>query len=690
MQADGAELGAFPTLKDLEAVENYVFGVRPPSLAEVSALASGDMMAVVVYATEYRPGVDTVHRKHADLCFARTGVARVGTDAPLYDPRSRGFRPFREDNDHAFGVLPVRYSAWIAVQRPGNEIAFGPMRFSFRARHPELFRRPGDPTDPDDGARTFWVPLHKLFSGPECLQGFDLDLSLEAHHVNEKIRRIHLELARRGVNAGWSRPQIDQPPFRFAEGIAALSIDADMGQGVLVPVPHLSLVEEAVFQGQPLTFLVPDETTLGSRTDFLPTLEITANGPRHAPEYVHARTAPAEPTPDLNDLADPAARVGQGNYRAQHYVDFTGDGWVAAVCPQLGPHFPRFIAAYSLVSAPGFFYNCDQRGLMDWWLQRAPAALRNFLWETPPFALCDERMVPNLKLNNVDFQASDSSLPRAGFRPKDDTVTAVISLPLTSTVQDRPLVDALRDSHNPLPDGAAGVFAPGWDTSWDTTQGVSHLAAYGLGSPFPEDSKLCAALSTFWPAAAPDTGRSFSQVFATVSPLTDEEIGTTGSLPWDGVPGPRLTASGGAAVVEYASFDHVDYVKSAFANKLSLALTRRIDLTEYVSRVLAMARAYEAVGVPAAQPNRKTEWEVLSFRHVAAQDADVTVAFQATGKPLGGTIARFELYQPSEAATQPDDFRKRFKRIANRRVLLLGGDPFVLMKADGQWRIVHV
>ena len=32
------------------------------------------------------------------------------------------------------------------------------------------------------------------------------------------------------------------------------------------------------------------------------------------------------------------------------------------------------------------------------------------------------------------------------------------------------------------------------------TFGPDHLAAYGLGSPFPEDSKLCAALSSFWPA----------------------------------------------------------------------------------------------------------------------------------------------------------------------------------------------
>ena len=43
----------------------------------------------------------------------------------------------------------------------------------------------------DDRARLFWVPLHKLFSGPECLQGLDLDVTLSTSHSNEKLRRFH-------------------------------------------------------------------------------------------------------------------------------------------------------------------------------------------------------------------------------------------------------------------------------------------------------------------------------------------------------------------------------------------------------------------------------------------------------------------------------------------------------------------
>jgi hypothetical protein len=92
--ANGADLADFPTLAEIAMVENYVYGVKPPSLLELRARAQGALMAIVVFASEYRPAPETVHRKHANMCFSRTGVARVGTADPLYEPRHRGFLPF--------------------------------------------------------------------------------------------------------------------------------------------------------------------------------------------------------------------------------------------------------------------------------------------------------------------------------------------------------------------------------------------------------------------------------------------------------------------------------------------------------------------------------------------------------------------------------------------------------------------
>ena len=64
--------------------------------------------------------------------------------------------------------------------------------------------------------------------------------------------------------------------------------------------------------------------------------------------------------------------------------------------------------------------------------------------------------------------------------------------------------------HLQLPDGMAGLFDPGWDVSQDrTADNRFFLANYGLGTPFIEDAKLCAAPSTFWPGVSPDSAREF-------------------------------------------------------------------------------------------------------------------------------------------------------------------------------------
>src|SRR5919107_1919297 len=95
-------LGAFPRLAEIEAVENYVFGIEPPSVEDLVTRLPHAVIAIAVFATEYRPGAETVHRRPAALCFSRPGGPRVGTAEPLYDPRARGFVPFDDEDQHAF------------------------------------------------------------------------------------------------------------------------------------------------------------------------------------------------------------------------------------------------------------------------------------------------------------------------------------------------------------------------------------------------------------------------------------------------------------------------------------------------------------------------------------------------------------------------------------------------------------
>jgi hypothetical protein len=650
-------LGAFPTLTELDVVENYVFGAKPPTLQELEERVDGAPLAVAVFATEYRTAKHTSHRKHADLVFARTGVARVGTAEPRYDPERRGFVPFVDGEPFAIRVLPSRFAAYVAVRRSGDRAAFRPMNFVA-----------------GDDEREFWLPLHKLFSGPECLRhlsgGEDLRVTLATRHVNEKIHRIHVELRKhRGPDGRPHDPSIDapditEPPFRFSEGIAKMSQDTAFGPGVLVPVVHPRLVEPARYRGGPLAFNVPR----GGRT-----LSSSLNIPRRpeddralpGPEFVHARheVPPDGSSPiDLNAQEDVVERVRAGGYAAQHYVDFTGDGAVEASVPQItrpGSGVEGPLAAYSLVTAPDFFATCGQRELTEW-TTNLPDKLEGRIWEIPPEPLSDDRLAANLQLPDTPFQ------------PDDGTVTAVVSLfgeGRGQNTQSQP-TDALRHSH--LPDDAAGVFAPGWDVSRDRLSGGQpHLASYGLGSPFPEDAKLCAALSTFWPAAAPDATRAMEPALTpiTVAPLTDEEIGQVpGSIPWDGVPGPEVgTDADGATVADFASFAHVDYVENALVGRFSLALTSHIGVEEYQNRVLAMDFAYQALG------REKESWLVLGFRRVTPGGPELLQAQQEAQLTLPGDVYRFDVIRNSAPAPVSGDVRKRRFSVQGRVILFV--DP---------------
>jgi hypothetical protein len=505
----------------------------------------------------------------------------------------------------------------------------------------------------------------------------DLSVVLQAEHVNEKLRRLHVVW---NGNGGWTEPDISNPPFVFREGIAQFSTKLADGSGLLVPLPH-PLVEEAVYQNKPLTFRVPPSASVLSSS-----LYVAPDGDRRrAPEFVHARHLVGDDgaVVNLNDDADVKARVDRGGYQAKHYLDFTADGWIEGLCPQLTADLPRRVPAYSLVTAPDFFVNCDQRELYEWWRNSVRSALRVSLWAVPPETLSDERVAPNLTLTSQ-------------FVKEDLSVTAIVSLPISGPRQPTrtDVADSVR--HSCLTDAAAAVFDPGWDVSTDVSQGVRHMAAYGLGSPFPEDVKLCAALSTFWPAVAPDSARTFQpnaiDTSPTVAPLTDEEIGLNGGIPWDGVVGPRIMNLEGVELVECADFDHVDYVEAALAKKFTLVHTGAVATREYEARVLAIARSYRALGVTGggrdAQLRQKAQWSVLSFRRLDKGDPELTAAEGVTDSRLTLPAYRIELYKHGTPQRVAGQVRKIHVPIRERALLFVDGSR-ILRKREGlPWQAV--
>ena len=367
---------------------------------------------------------------------------------------------------------------------------------------------------------------------------------------------------------------------------------------------------------------------------------------RAAPQYLNVRqkVTPDGADVDLNATDDVMTPLGEGATGFATTSTTPPMGGSRPVARSWTPRF-RLAPAYSIVCPPSFYPYASQRALTEWAEQEAPAELRDGIWAIPPRPLSDRRLAANI------------TLP-VRFSIDDDTVTALVSMPMDTPAQQsgEPATQVRR--HLQLPDAAAGIFDPGWEVTLDrTTDNRFFLTGYGLGSPFIEDAKLCATLSTFWPGVSPDSAREFqpnkpiapgeSQVWPTIAPMTDEELGIVAVdgqevLPWDGVQGPRLIQVDGVDVVDYPAILHTDYLNTV--DRFTAALTSKVDQEAYVARVLAMAQVYWALGIRYADfrdryelaealdrfQAAKGEWSVLSYRIVAGDDAELG---QAQSRP---------------------------------------------------------
>jgi hypothetical protein len=620
---EGRLLRGFASPAELDVLENYIFSLVAVSLQEFIRQQGGaSKVAVVVFASEYRPASSTVDGRHADLTFSRTGISRIGTDRSLYRPETRGFWPEDEDNVHNVRVVPARFSAWLAVKKKGRDVRISPILDNTQAQQS------------DEPTRDFWVPVHKLFPGSECLRGLDLTQRFNAKLFNLKIQRIHKAIKTTPLPTGF--------PYVITDtDLADWSTNPELGPGWLVPTVHASLVQPAIVNGKPITYKVKPKLVDVFAAIELPGGTFNNMEIHPAPSYVHGRTRVQNgQMHNLNDEPDVVEVMKAEEYDALHYVDFTGEGWVEINFPELTAAKVASRPAYALVSAPDFFPSSGQFELSEW--SRSKEIPKQFqgemLWNVPPTPLSETRLPGNLQLPNTPFLASDT------------TVTAVVAMGSPAAISriwpTQP--DVMRASC--LPDDAAGVFAPGWDAGVDRlpgVRGVAHLAGYGLGSPFPEDAKLCAALSTFWPAVAPDVFRTFAtpigNTSGTIAPLTDEEIGQSGSVPWDGIAGPRVVQENGQRFVELARFLHADYVRQAVQNRFSIRLLSRIGVEEYQARILAISRVYSVVaGLGNISVIRKKVL-ALSFRAVSSGDPELQKAQTEAGTILDGAVYRVEL-----------------------------------------------
>lgn len=659
----GANPNSYPTIADLDLIENYILSLRPFPPA---AITPNVVIAVLSY--EYRPAAWTTHRRQADFVYSRAGFSRVGEVAPVWDGSNRCWLNI-DPATNRFAVMPARYAAFLAV----------PCR-----RSPTGVSVLDDPQD-GDRDRTFYKPICKLFAGPGCIAGTELAIRFDEFHRREKLRRMFTE------SSLDNPPNLDGPPYlRDSTQPEKIVVVEPVGASLLVSSPPEPLVRLARLpSGEIASFKVPGRHSIpilnvplnrnpGSPSTFM----IITGGlaiaglelfllsfadvnlrPRNAPEFVNIRHRPTgNPVQPIDDMsrdlgANFDALLDQGGYEAALFEDSIADGCLTASVGGLPPELPCK-PAFSVIAAPDFLPYVDGIDLQNW-VDEFPSHNRQDQFKHGgPKPLNLGRFPPNLTL----FWPGTRE-PRA-FSACDDTAVAIVGQSYSSgfgpTQAKLPSQDVRPENRTTtyLSDGCSDVFAPGWDITFAEQDGVRFYATFGLGAPFPEDVKLCAADSAFWPAASPDAARTFNRG-PTAIPMLDSEIGFHPDNPrrsgppsfgWDGEQGPFLLGD----VVNYASIVRSDYVSHAFLDgTFSGARLAEVDSAELIARMDALRLCIQSLPESSAEVDQTKLWLVHAEKLDQAPVA-------TTGIP--GICYRYEFVVPVGTAVQSPTDAKRLLR----------------------------
>jgi len=629
VQPQGFGPRQYPGIAELDILENVIYGLKTMDGEDWSKIV------LAVFAYEYRPAYKTPHHNYADMVFSRTGIARIGEYGMNYDPLNRCFinKPVDAKKTKNIAVAPARYGLFLARTVTG-ETGISLM---------------GKAVDGNDPSRSFLQPVRKIFSGDTLI---DLkDLTFKDYHVNEKLYSLVIKSGSTFNNpvnkAGKPKFDIEKPPFKIESNHSAGLVESTViGSSVLITSVAAPLVRPAVQNNQRIflnvkkadevyfsaltTAKVGDEEVLNVNNP-PDNIEREVNDysvPRNAPLFVNIKYQQDKTNPAKLIHLRTAEKKGHvyDNYKAALFEDSICDGcvtvdtttWSSKTVP--GDVLKNCLPAFSIITAPDFFPLVDNYDLADFDLAATPKETNFF--EGGLYSLCAERTIPNQRL--VDPMTGKIAFPHhADKSDRASTCTAVFSEELGERANAAPdfSIPSKREyrATSFLPDVCSGIFAPGWDITYanDTPEKNSHnqdqyykkdsyLSTRGLGSPFAEDMKLCAAMDGMWPAASPDAARTYQGSLEInfrnpVSiPLMDTEIGLNIGSPacsllkmhesfgWDGEQGPYLKKSNGSFVVNFTDLPSADYIQNAMDGTLDMSLLRELTSAELWARMACL------------------------------------------------------------------------------------------------------
>lgn len=549
VEPEGFAEDKYPSLAQLDILEDYIYALKKVTEEEKKEYV------LAVFAYEYRPAFKTPHQVHADIVFSRTGVARIGDRAMSYNKKARCYTnlPSLDSVTNAdiekkkTAVTPSRYGLFLAkVTKVENR---------------DMILMGGKVEE--DEARYFLQPIRKVFNDDLFINNRPVNFT--EYHKAEKLYRLAVD---KRIKLPEYLFDVNKPPFIRATGDAnALVALTGIGSSALLSSVPGDLVRPA-FQKKDdllrpnvmkenvrLHFEVPmgnnenryyssfslidslrymDVYLLGSKKGDASSSTnekhrpFEYEGPKNSPQFVNMRYVDTANSGKYDVHMGPDMDNFEYSVLTSHWAglfeDSICDGCVSAlIAPTEGnTNTMECLPAFSLVTAPDFFPLVDSFDLLKYDIGLEQSVNSHF-YEGGTASLCTLRKRANP--TTIVPQTKQIAFPYTGaINPHDkrsmvhDTITAVSSgkvnrrSKITAKFTDPKLKEYTSNSY--LPDASSSVFNPGWDTTYsnDTASALGDnifLTTRGLGSPFPEDMKLCAAANGMWPVASPDIARSF-------------------------------------------------------------------------------------------------------------------------------------------------------------------------------------
>jgi len=671
------DIDAYPTLEELDVLENFIFSanhatsgiaIRDKTFFDINV--PPDELTIAVFAYQYRTGTRTTNGRYADFVYSRTGIARIGTTEFCYVPSRRTFWTIPADGEDKIPVLPARYGVFIARKRKAKQAQ-------------EVMLPSGSTLD----NLNYIFPVHKIFPGADCILNINIPpFRYVENHVSEKLKRTFSFVDAQG-NEGF---EIDKPPFFLSSkaGNQLVNLKNTGASSLVIPLHSDHLVRMAVQEERIVSFVVPAND---GNNRFSTSFQIPLEGNvRMGPEYLNIRFE-LKPDNSIENLSDQFGvntdflrKVANGGYQAVQFTDQTCDGCLVPEFEGTPPLTDRILPAYSLVTAPDFFPLCDQAEINKW-LKDNGLNIKAHFAQGGPEPLSENRLPVNPLIEHPLKKQPAFPLPG-----NLTTTTALVGMGVL------PSSNATMDGRNQqvtfLPDGASGVFAPGWDVSLvgDRSVNVPFFSSFGLGSPFPEDSKLCAALNSFWPAVAPDASRTFLSG-STSFPMLDSELGyhpnhplvqqgkVQKTLGWDGEQGPFF--EGNFAFVNHTSLERSDYTANALNGEISLKELCEVDAREWIRRMTVLRNCISVLppktDIVSNAGSEQTPLKLI----VVAKIADWETEDSRADLRLFGEGYIFQ-FAAIKGVARPSNERKRLRTAVAKSYTCQISDTFIFWKEN--------